>query len=371
MTFLLVAGALALATAVVVALPALRGRDGGDADRAGASLAIFRDQFAEVGRDADRGLISPDEAQAARTEIERRMLAAGRSADEGASRGDRWAVLTGAVAIPLLAAGLYAWVGRPDVPSLPFAERASERAASAEVAELTAELRRRLEADPEGGPVEGWTLLARTHLRRGEYAEAARAFEVVSGRDDAPAGVLTQHAEALIGASGGVVTPPALRLVDRALGRDPTIPAGHYYRALALGQAGDPAGGRAILLRRLADVTGPEPWTEIFLAEANRMGAEAGLDPVSARDAMPGAAAIAEMAPEEREAAIRSMVDGLAARLEREPGDLEGWLRLGQARGVLGEPDAARAAFEQALGVMPEDDPRRASVEAAIAEAAP
>ena len=365
MTFLLLAGALALASALAVALPAL-GRRRGAPDRAEASLAIFRDQLAEVERDAARGLVSGADAEAARTEIGRRMLAAARSRGPAPARSGRAAVLAGALAVPLLGAGLYALVGRPDVPSLPFAERGSERAAAAEIEGLTAELRRRLETDPEGGPTEGWVLLAQTHLRRGQYEEAVRAFEVASARPDAAAGVLTQHAEALIGREGGIVTPPALALVERALERDPSIPAAHFYRAQALAQSGDPAGAREVLLDRLAEARGPEPWAEVFVAEVNRLGAEAGLEPVAARDVVPGLAEVQDMTEEDREAAIRTMVDGLAARLEVEPEDLEGWLRLGQARAVLGEGAEARAAYERALALMPRDDPRRAQVAAAL-----
>ena len=370
MTFALLAGAMALLAGLAVLAPALRGR-ATVPDRADASMAIFRDQLAEVERDAARGLVSGEEARAARVEIERRMLAAARARGQGPSRAGRWAVVAAAVAVPLGGAGIYALVGRPEVPSAPFAERGEERAAEGEVAALTAELRARLEADPEGGPTEGWVLLAQTHLRRGDYAEAVRAFEAVSGREDVPPGVLTQHAEAIVGLEGGLVTPPALALIDRAMERDPTIPAGAFYRAQALAQSGDPGGGRDLLLARLEEARGPEPWIEVFVAEANRMGAEAGLPPVTAEDAVPGIAAVGAMAPEEREAAIRSMVDGLAARLEAEPGDLEGWLRLGQARAVLGEAEAAREAWERALALMPEGDPRRAGVEAALADLAP
>ena len=381
MSFALLAGALAMATALAIVLPALRSRGGAAgasgpdraeiSDRGEASLAIFRDQLAEVERDAERGLVSDEEARAARTEIERRMLAAGRARGRGPSRSGIAAVVVAALLVPLVGGGVYALTGRPGVPSLPHAERAAEREAervsSAEVAALTDELRRRLEADREGGPTEGWVLLGQTHLRRGDYAQAVRAFEVASAREDAPPGALTQHAEALVAASDGIVTPAALALIDRALARDPTIPAGHYYRALAAEQSGDPAAGRQILLDRLAEVSGPEPWTEVFVAEANRMGAAAGLAPVSARDAIPGLAAMQDMAPEDRDAQIRAMVDGLAARLEEAPDDLEGWLRLGRARAVLGEPEDARAAYDRALALMPEGDPRRADVEAAVA----
>ena len=367
MSFALLAGVMALLTGLAVLAPALRGRTDFP-DRADASMAIFRDQLAEVDREAARGLLSEEEARAARLEIERRMLSAARASGTGPARAGRWAVIAAAVAVPLGGAGVYALVGRPGAPSVPFAERAEERAAQGEVATLAAELRARLEADPDGGPTEGWVLLAQTHLRRGDYAEAVRAFEVVSEREDVPPGVLTQHAEAIVGLNDGIVTPPAMALIDRAMARDPTIPAGAFYRAQALAQSGDPEAGRERLLARLAEVRGPEPWIEVFVAEANRMGEQAGLPPVAVEDAVPGVAAVAAMPPEEREAAIRSMVDGLAARLEGAPDDLEGWLRLGQARAVLGEADAARDAWGRALALMPEGDARRADVEAAMAD---
>ncbi len=59
-------------------------------------------------------------------------------------------------------------------------------------------------------------------------------------------------------------------------------------------------------------------------------------------------AAAAEMSEDERQAMIRGMVEGLAARLERQPDDLQGWLMLIRSYAVLQEPDAAEAAVRQA-----------------------
>ena len=42
------------------------------------------------------------------------------------------------------------------------------------------------------------------------------------------------------------------------------------------------------------------------------------------------------------------MVDGLADRLERQPGDLEGWLMLIRSYAVLQEAEAAQQAVRQA-----------------------
>ena len=74
------------------------------------------------------------------------------------------------------------------------------------------------------------------------------------------------------------------------------------------------------------------------------------------------------MSAEDRAAFIRSMVARLAERLEAEPGDFQGWLRLAQAYGVLGEADRAKTALaraEAAIHELPEGAPERAQFEAA------
>ncbi|MAP94099.1 MAG: c-type cytochrome biogenesis protein CcmI [Ponticaulis sp.] len=74
---------------------------------------------------------------------------------------------------------------------------------------------------------------------------------------------------------------------------------------------------------------------------------------IESGDAADMANSIREMTPEQQQAQIRSMVDGLAVRLEDNPDDLQGWLRLIRARTVLGESEVAadhladaRAAFD-------------------------
>jgi cytochrome c-type biogenesis protein CcmH len=57
------------------------------------------------------------------------------------------------------------------------------------------------------------------------------------------------------------------------------------------------------------------------------------------------------MAPQDRNAMIRGMVEGLAQRLEENPNDRDGWLRLARAWTVLGEAEKARAAEARAAGL--------------------
>ena len=61
------------------------------------------------------------------------------------------------------------------------------------------------------------------------------------------------------------------------------------------------------------------------------------------------------MPADDRAAAIRSMVDGLASRLESAPNDVDGWSRLMRSRVVLGEKDVAESALRKALDVFKDD----------------
>lgn len=68
-----------------------------------------------------------------------------------------------------------------------------------------------------------------------------------------------------------------------------------------------------------------------------------------------GASEAAAPLVRDQDAAIRSMVDGLAARLEQSPRDVEGWASLMRSRVVLGEKDAAVTALRKAREVFADD----------------
>jgi cytochrome c-type biogenesis protein CcmH/NrfG len=65
-------------------------------------------------------------------------------------------------------------------------------------------------------------------------------------------------------------------------------------------------------------------------------------------------AAMQSLSPEDRTAAIESMVDGLRARLETDPNDPEGWARLLRSRQVLGQIEAGKVDIENLRKALPE-----------------
>jgi cytochrome c-type biogenesis protein CcmH len=63
----------------------------------------------------------------------------------------------------------------------------------------------------------------------------------------------------------------------------------------------------------------------------------------------------ANMPDEQRQAMIRDMVAKLAAKQDADPGNLDGWLRLGRAYAVLHQPDKAADAYDKAAKLRADD----------------
>ena len=113
----------------------------------------------------------------------------------------------------------------------------------------------------------------------------------------------------------------------------------------------------------LAEAPSDAPWRAPVETALARLGPADGSGPASKSDV----AAAETMAPDERNAMIEGMVAGLAKRLESEPNDVDGWLRLIRSYVVLGRADDAADAARAALaGVQADTD--RARVEALIAD---
>jgi len=99
----------------------------------------------------------------------------------------------------------------------------------------------------------------------------------------------------------------------------------------------------------LADAPADAPWRKIVQQRLTEIApGEQLLDAKVSGPTAQDVAAAQSMSPQEREAMVRSMVDRLAARLEQNPNDKEGWTRLAHAYDVLGEPQKAETARARA-----------------------
>lgn len=374
------AGALLLAAVCAIILPLMR-RHGASASRSEHGLAVLKDQLAEIERDRAALRLADAEAEAARLEVERRILAEadqverGIQAEQEDTRWRRFAVASAVIVLlPIATAALYLRDGAPGEPDVPLASRAAERAQMAAQAErqqglveMAQNLEKRLGEQPDD--LEGWMLLGRTRLSLGAFEDAAIAFDRAA-RVGGGAEAVAEMGEALVRRDRGIVTPDARKAFERVLQAQPGDPRARYYMALARLQAGDAEQAARQWMALILDSPPGAPWRANLEARVSDLAAQNGFDlaalraevaaerPAASGPRGPSAddiAAAQQMSEEDRLSMIRGMVDGLQARLEDDPSDIEGWLRLGRSWQVLGEPEKSVAAFKEAAARAPDD----------------
>lgn len=321
------------------------------------NAAVYRDQLEEIESDLARGLIGEAEAEAARLEVARRLLAAdskGRSEDAASKRGTpaRAALIAVALALPLTVLGLYLVYGSPRLPDQPLAARLEDPASDQNIAALVARVEARLREHPEEG--QGWDVIAPVYLAGRRYDDAADAYAQAIRLLGPSAQRLSGYGQALVLEKGGVVSEEARRALDQALVLDETLIEPRILIAISKEQDGKFAAAvedwRTLLDRKGGD----ERWramvqARIEAAEAQLSGKSAA--PVLPETPGPNAADVAAtqgMSPADRQAMIESMVQRLASRLEQNSDDLAGWLRLVRAYTVLDRKDEALKALARA-----------------------
>jgi len=164
----------------------------------------------------------------------------------------------------------------------------------------------RLETTPED--IEGWRMLGWSYFHMARYEQAATAYARAVELDPSSAELKLSYEEAKAKASESANLETASSL-----------------RTEAVGKGGD----------------GPS------------------VEKPAKSEAMP---------PRERDAAILSMVNGLADRLESSPRDVEGWILLMRSRVVLGEREVAATAFRKALEVFKDDSAASGKITTAAIE---
>jgi cytochrome c-type biogenesis protein CcmH len=320
--------------------------------RSGSDLAVYKDQLDEVARDRALGLIGEPEAEAARVEISRRLLAAADAASvppaAGAELRRRIVAVAALVLLPLGVISAYLGLGAPLVPGQPHSERQRAQSEQRPIAELVARVEAHLEKNPDDG--RGWEVLAPVYVRLGRFEDAVKARRNVLRLLGANASREADLGEALTGLAGGVVTADAKAAFERALTHDSNSFKARFFLGLAAEQDGRRAEAAAMWRNLLAASPPDAPWLALLRESLARVDSDAASAPgpsgpgPSAEDI----AAAGQLSPDQRSEMVRGMVERLAARLAREGGDVEGWLRLLRAYMVLGDRDKARAAAADA-----------------------
>jgi cytochrome c-type biogenesis protein CcmH len=326
------------------------------ASAAGGSEAnVYRDQLAEVDRDLAGGLIGASEAEAARIEISRRLLAVADAPATVVARsgaGMRRAVaLIALTGIPLAALALYLPLGSPQLGDFPLAARSRAPDGSQPLVNMVAQVEAHLEKNPTDG--RGWTVLAPVLSRLGRYDDAARAWRNAITYAGDSSERRADLGEALLAAAGGVVTAEAKSEFERALAMNPDEIKASYFLGVSAEQDGRNADAASIWKAMLAKAPPDAPWRPLVQAALSRVGGVAA--PALSDDTM---AAAKDMNDADRGAMIRGMVDRLASRLKENGDDVEGWLRLVRAYMVMGDREKAVSARADARQAVANDAER-------------
>jgi cytochrome c-type biogenesis protein CcmH len=302
------------------------------------------------------------------------------------------AIIAIAAVLPLGTAIMYGVLGSPHLIGKPYAWRLKNdpEFVVASTAERLAEL---LQNSPS---VAGYKRLAQMYFAARNYEQAAaadrRAIEL--GATDAV--TWSELGEAVVMTNGGAVVPEALLAFTNSLGINPQGERSRFYLGLAEAQIGNLKQAVAVWRDLEKDSAADAPWLPMvrehiaafakqggfdpasvppsppstgsmnvaITAMANAMHAQAGVSaPVtpSSNAAPPSGPAAMSAAPapslkgDDQDTIIRSMVQQLADRLEKNPDDVAGWQRLAHAYVVLGEKDKARAVIGHAVRLKPND----------------
>ena len=380
--WILVAGLVAAVT-LAITRPLIRPapQPAGAAD---ADIAVYKDQLKEIAADEARGTLAAGEAESARTEIARRLLRATQDNPkvESAPRaGDRnrfilpISILT-SVTLPIASLGLYLAYGAPGMPAQPLSERIAQATDANKPNDLVAKVEERLHEHPEDGL--GWDVIAPVYYAMGRYNDAAGAYQNALRLVGESPRRLQGFANARIRIENGIVPEDARKALERILVIAPNSVEPRIWLALAKEQDGRLAEAAADYKKLVTEAPADAPWRKAIEERLASIAADAGgataagqgaagdtpTPPVSSPPvANSDAAAVMSMSPEERQAFITRMVDGLAARLKADGSDAAGWVKLIRAYQVLGRRDDAVKALSDARANLKGNEVGLAQVE--------
>ncbi len=370
----------AVLTALVVGgvvRPLLREAQGAKSvSAAEADIAVYQDQLSEIDSDETRGLLGAEEAEAARTELSRRLLRRQSDKQSGDVKDDAgdgsqgsalgWLapqnlVLVIAVLIPMLSLAGYLTLGAPNLPSLPYAERFQRSSEQLSVAELVGKVEQRLRRYPEDG--KGWDLIGPVYIKQRRFDDAAIAFQNAARILGETPDRLLGFAEARVLGANGVVGEEARKAFARVLELEPDRVEPRFWLATAKQQDGDLKGAITAYEAMLKAAPEDAPWREVVVQRLQIAMKKAGLTPTvsvnnnTSKEAPSSQVDTSKVTPAGTPKMpaggigaeqIIAMVEGLASRLEQDGDNIDGWLRLIRSYKVLGRLEDAKKAAQKA-----------------------
>jgi cytochrome c-type biogenesis protein CcmH len=203
------------------------------------TLPVYRQQFSELEQDLTNGLLTDEQYQTARHELERRVLEETGSIETASTTSGglvnlRFVALSLVMIIPASSGVLYWTLGNPAAMTHPAASPMSAQSGADEERQMTEglntlieRLKKKLEQNPNDAT--GWTMLARSYMAMERYADAVPTFEKALKLNPNNADMLADYADALAIHQGRKLEGKPETLIEKALKVDP-----NHVKALML-----------------------------------------------------------------------------------------------------------------------------------------
>lgn len=357
MLFWILVAALTAGVGAILLYPLLRGAQAAAEDRAGET-AVYRDQLKELDRDLAGGLISAEQADYARAEIGRRLLAVSAApaavVPETGRKSYRLTQAFIVVLLPVIGLCLYLRTGEPGLPSQPLQARLDHPGNDMNI--LVAKAEHHLAEAPDDG--KGWDVLAPVYFKMMRLDDAQMAYRNAIRLLGPTPERLGSLAETLMAASDGVITAEAREALQQSVKLNADNPRAKFYLALAFEQENKPDDAKAAFTALAKESPADAPWLPLVNQHIAKNGGTPAAPPAADPKAPGGpneqdVAAAQTMSADDRQRMIKGMVDTLDAKLKQDPNNFEGWVRLIRSYAVLNDKDRAADALKRGLAAFP------------------
>jgi cytochrome c-type biogenesis protein CcmH len=229
--FWFVAWAMTILVLGLLLWPFVMRQEPWEKDEGERALAVYRQQFAELEQDRKNAMLTDEQYEQSKRELERRLLDETGPVEVGPPAqwwpaSSRAIVIAITVIVPASSGLLYWTLGNPEAITLPGVPLLASQGRS-DYAHQTSEgldalserLKKRLEKSPNDGV--GWALLARSYVEIGRHADAVLIYEKAMKLLPDDPQLLVDYADALGVVNGRKLAGKSETLVRQALKVDP------------------------------------------------------------------------------------------------------------------------------------------------------
>jgi cytochrome c-type biogenesis protein CcmH len=297
----------------------------------------LRQVLAGIDADQAAGKLGEAEAVAAKGELAREVLrlkAESAKVERSARTLGNTPLLAGIGGVAVLALGLYAVLGSPNLESQPLADRPEMAAQKIDLGAAIGQIEAALAANPDD--LRGWVVIAPAYMESRRFSDAVKAYRRILELGGPTLDGQLRLAEALMFEAEGRGSEEAVSVLRAATASAPEDELSRLYLAAELTRLGKFEEAVTAWNDVLAMGKGDESWYP---------AAQQGLLVAQNNGEMP--------ADEQQNVMIAQMVTGLQERLDASGGSIEEWTQLVRAYLVLNDKVKAQAAVDAALLAYP------------------